>query len=90
MEAENHTILSQFFLLGISEDPELLPVLFGRFLFMYLVTVLQKLLIILAVQKGLLSSVMYTVVTPMLNPFIYSLRNRDIKSALRRIHRRTA
>ncbi|XP_013977269.1 olfactory receptor-like protein OLF4 [Vulpes vulpes] len=31
------------------------------------------------------ASVMYTVVTPMLNPFIYSLRNRDIKMALRRI-----
>ncbi|XP_007088663.2 olfactory receptor-like protein OLF4 [Panthera tigris] len=31
------------------------------------------------------ASVMYTVVTPMLNPFIYSLRNRDIKSALKRI-----
>ena len=28
------------------------------------------------------ASVMYTVVTPMLNPFIYSLRNRDIKRAL--------
>uniref|UniRef100_A0A8C6A5L8 Putative gustatory receptor clone PTE01 n=1 Tax=Marmota marmota marmota TaxID=9994 RepID=A0A8C6A5L8_MARMA len=31
-------------------------------------------------------SVMYTVVSPMMNPFIYSLRNRDIKTALRRIH----
>ncbi|XP_048067617.1 olfactory receptor-like protein OLF4 [Ursus arctos] len=30
------------------------------------------------------ASVMYTVVTPMLNPFIYSLRNRDIKRALMR------
>ncbi|XP_043442787.1 olfactory receptor-like protein OLF4 [Prionailurus bengalensis] len=30
------------------------------------------------------ASVMYTVVTPMLNPFIYSLRNKDIKGALRR------
>ncbi|XP_019648785.2 olfactory receptor-like protein OLF4 [Ailuropoda melanoleuca] len=30
------------------------------------------------------ASVMYTVVTPMLNPFIYSLRNRDIKGALLR------
>ncbi|XP_052052667.1 olfactory receptor 1468-like [Apodemus sylvaticus] len=27
-------------------------------------------------------AMMYTVVTPMLNPFIYSLRNRDIKQAL--------
>ncbi|XP_044237034.2 olfactory receptor-like protein OLF4 [Ursus arctos] len=31
------------------------------------------------------ASVMYTVVTPMLNPFIYSLRNTDIKRALKRI-----
>ncbi|XP_004633079.2 olfactory receptor 7C1-like [Octodon degus] len=35
--------------------------------------------------KGMMASVMYTVVTPMLNPFIYSLRNRDIKRALQRI-----
>uniref|UniRef100_A0A8P0TFB2 Olfactory receptor n=1 Tax=Canis lupus familiaris TaxID=9615 RepID=A0A8P0TFB2_CANLF len=35
--------------------------------------------------KSAVASVMYTVVTPMLNPFIYSLRNRDIKRALRRI-----
>ncbi|NP_001378318.1 olfactory receptor family 7 subfamily A member 17 [Equus caballus] len=31
------------------------------------------------------ASVMYTVVTPMLNPFVYSLRNKDIKRALKRI-----
>ncbi|XP_008709408.1 olfactory receptor 7A17-like [Ursus maritimus] len=31
------------------------------------------------------ASVMYTVVTPMLNPFIYSLKNRDIKRTLKRI-----
>ena len=30
------------------------------------------------------ASVMYTVVTPMLNPFIYSLRNKDIMRALKR------
>ncbi|XP_060244404.1 olfactory receptor 1468-like [Meriones unguiculatus] len=30
-------------------------------------------------------AMMYTVVTPMLNPFIYSLRNRDMKEALMRV-----
>ncbi|XP_069446377.1 olfactory receptor-like protein OLF4 [Ovis canadensis] len=33
-------------------------------------------------QSSATASVMYTVVTPMLNPFIYSLRNKDIKRAL--------
>ncbi|XP_057564248.1 olfactory receptor 18-like [Hippopotamus amphibius kiboko] len=36
-------------------------------------------------RKGAVASVMYTVVTPMLNPFIYSLRNRDIKKAMWRL-----
>ena len=35
--------------------------------------------------KETVMAVMYTVVTPMLNPFIYSLRNSDINRALRRI-----
>ncbi|KAM5189934.1 olfactory receptor 7C2-like [Callospermophilus lateralis] len=34
---------------------------------------------------NLMASVTYTMVTPMLNPFIYSLRNRDIKMALGKI-----
>ncbi|XP_008831748.1 olfactory receptor 1J4-like [Nannospalax galili] len=32
--------------------------------------------------KDVIASIMYTEVTPMLNPFIYSLRNRDMKLAL--------
>ncbi|XP_021031436.1 olfactory receptor 1468-like [Mus caroli] len=35
--------------------------------------------------KETVISMMYTVVTPMLNPFIYSLRNRDMKGALKRL-----
>nr|XP_048304006.1 olfactory receptor 1468 [Myodes glareolus] len=35
--------------------------------------------------KETVMAMMYTVVTPMLNPFIYSLRNRDIKGALVRV-----
>ncbi|XP_019061000.1 putative gustatory receptor clone PTE01, partial [Fukomys damarensis] len=36
----------------------------------------------------LVASVIYTLITPMLNPFIDSLRNRDIKSSLGRIYSR--
>ncbi|XP_032281390.1 olfactory receptor 1F1-like [Phoca vitulina] len=36
-------------------------------------------------EKDITATVMYTVVTPMLNPFIYSLRNRDLKKALQKM-----
>nr|XP_003413463.1 olfactory receptor 7G3-like [Loxodonta africana] len=49
MKSENHTGVSGFLLLGLSEDPEVQPLLFGLFLSMYLVTMLGNLLIILAV-----------------------------------------
>ncbi|XP_017451703.1 olfactory receptor 7E24-like [Rattus norvegicus] len=39
-------------------------------------------------QKNAVASLMYTVVSPMLNPFIYTLRNRDISNALKRFHSR--
>ncbi|KAM5187410.1 olfactory receptor 7D4-like [Callospermophilus lateralis] len=51
MKAENHTALSYFLLLGLSEDPDLQSTLFGLFLSMYLVTVLGNLLIVLAVSS---------------------------------------
>ncbi|XP_074140819.1 olfactory receptor 1E5-like [Sminthopsis crassicaudata] len=35
--------------------------------------------------KETVMSIMYTVVTPMLNPFIYSLRNQDIKGAFKKL-----
>ncbi|XP_012876810.1 PREDICTED: olfactory receptor 1L6-like [Dipodomys ordii] len=42
-----------------------------------------------SVTKDRVVTVIYTVVTPMLNPFIYSLRNKDMKQALRKLVRRT-
>ncbi|XP_061012064.1 olfactory receptor 1L4-like [Dama dama] len=41
-----------------------------------------------SVTKNRVVTVIYTVVIPMLNPFIYSLRNRDMKQALRKLARR--
>ncbi|XP_054989284.1 olfactory receptor 1P1-like [Sorex araneus] len=40
-----------------------------------------------SVEKNTAAAVMYTVVTPLLNPFIYSLRNKDMKGALGRLLR---
>ncbi|XP_017358845.1 olfactory receptor 1N1 [Cebus imitator] len=36
-------------------------------------------------EKDIAAAAMYTIVTPMLNPFIYSLRNKDMKRALKRL-----
>ncbi|XP_076975737.1 olfactory receptor 7A10-like [Tamandua tetradactyla] len=48
MEPGNETRISEFFLLGFSEEPELQVFIFGLFLSMYLVTVFGNLLIVLA------------------------------------------
>ncbi|XP_020931467.1 olfactory receptor 1J4-like [Sus scrofa] len=40
--------------------------------------------------KDIISSMMYTVVTPLLNPFIYSLRNRYMKAALEKLFHKAA
>ncbi|KAM5258834.1 olfactory receptor 1J1-like [Hipposideros larvatus] len=41
-------------------------------------------------DNHIIASLMYTVVTPMLNPFIYSLRNKDMKGALRKLFSKKA
>ncbi|XP_069862504.1 olfactory receptor 1L4-like [Dipodomys merriami] len=41
-----------------------------------------------SVVKDRVATVMYTVVTPMLNPFVYSLRNNDMKKGLRKLRDR--
>ena len=52
---------------------------FGSGAFMYL-----KPSSLLPMNQGKVSSLFYTIVVPMLNPLIYSLRNRDVKSALKK------
>ncbi|DAA28265.1 TPA: olfactory receptor, family 7, subfamily A, member 17-like [Bos taurus] len=51
MEPENETHISEFLLLGLSNEPELQPLIFGLFLTMYLITVFGNLLIFLAVSS---------------------------------------
>ncbi|XP_057564344.1 olfactory receptor 7A17-like [Hippopotamus amphibius kiboko] len=51
MESGNKTQISKFLLLGLSEEPEVQPLVFGLFLSMYLITVFGNLLIILAISS---------------------------------------
>ncbi|KAM5226356.1 olfactory receptor 8B8 [Hipposideros larvatus] len=52
---------------------------FGSGAFMYL-----KPSSLLPMNQGKVSSLFYTIVVPMLNPVIYSLRNKDVKFALKK------
>ncbi|KAL6093100.1 hypothetical protein STEG23_019403, partial [Scotinomys teguina] len=71
MESHNLTGALEFLLLGLSEDPELQPILFVLFLFIYLLTVLGNMLIILAISSDShLHSPMYF--------FLYNLSLSDM------------
>ncbi|XP_066110045.1 olfactory receptor 8J1-like [Saccopteryx bilineata] len=54
-------------------------VFYGTLLFMYLQPGTHH-----SLDTDKMASVFYTLVIPMLNPMIYSLRNKDVKAALRR------
>lgn len=56
---------------------------FGTLTFMYIRSGLEK-----SLEEDKVVSVFYTVVIPMLNPLIYSLRNKDVKVAFRRVTNR--
>ncbi|XP_055470054.1 olfactory receptor 9I1-like [Psammomys obesus] len=54
--------------------------LFGTLIFMYIRSGSRK-----SLEEDKIVSVFYTVVIPMLNPIIYSLRNKDVKAALEKV-----
>ncbi|KAM4889390.1 olfactory receptor 7G3-like [Thomomys bottae] len=95
-QPQNGTRVSEFHLLGLSEDPDLQPFLFGLFLSMYLITVLGNLLIILAVTSDPhLHTPMYFFLSNLSFVDICftsttipkcCLRNQDMKGALGRLH----
>nr|XP_004667657.2 olfactory receptor 9I1 [Jaculus jaculus] len=53
---------------------------FGTLIFMYIRSGSRK-----SLEEDKVVSVVYTVVIPMLNPLIYSLRNKDVKAAFRKV-----
>ncbi|XP_028619702.1 olfactory receptor 7G2-like [Grammomys surdaster] len=52
MELKNQTAVSEFHLLGLTDDHKLLPLIFAMFLSMYLITVLGNLTIIMAITSA--------------------------------------
>uniref|UniRef100_A0A8C8ZDW1 Olfactory receptor n=1 Tax=Prolemur simus TaxID=1328070 RepID=A0A8C8ZDW1_PROSS len=52
-------------------------IFYGTLIFMYLRRPTQE-----SVEQGKMVAVFYTTVIPMLNPMIYSLRNKDVKQAM--------
>ncbi|XP_064145052.1 olfactory receptor 5AP2-like [Loxodonta africana] len=59
-------------------------IFFGTILFMYLRPTSRY-----SMEQDRVVSVFYTVVIPMLNPLIYSLKNKDVKEALKKVLQKT-
>ena len=59
-------------------------IFYGTLIFMYLRCPTEE-----SVEQGKMVAVFYTTVIPMLNPMIYSLRNRDVKEAMNKVISRT-
>lgn len=59
-------------------------IFFGTILFMYLRPTSSY-----SMEQDKIVSVFYAVVIPMLNPFIYSLKNKDVKDAFKKILKKT-
>ncbi|XP_068957467.1 olfactory receptor 2G6-like [Petaurus breviceps papuanus] len=55
-------------------------IFYGTIIFMYLQPIKSR-----SKDQGKFVSLFYTVVTPLLNPLIYTLRNKDVKEALRKL-----
>ncbi|XP_012870951.1 PREDICTED: olfactory receptor 2G2-like [Dipodomys ordii] len=55
-------------------------IFYGTIIFMYLQPAKSR-----SKDQGKFVSLFYTVVTPMLNPLIYTLRNKEVKAALKKI-----
>jgi olfactory receptor len=74
MESNNQTTITEFLILGLTDDPELQILIFNLFFSLYLVTVIGNLLIILAVNcDSHLHSPMYF--------FLYNLSFTDISTS---------
>ncbi|XP_051845619.1 olfactory receptor 2G6-like, partial [Antechinus flavipes] len=58
-------------------------IFYGTITFMYLQPAKSR-----SKDQGKFVSLFYTVVTPLLNPLIYTLRNKDVKGALRKLIKR--
>ncbi|XP_020830226.1 olfactory receptor 8K1-like [Phascolarctos cinereus] len=59
-------------------------IFYGTLLFIYLQPQSSH-----SFEKDKIASVFYTLVIPMLNPLIYSLRNKEVKGALRRLFKKS-